>query len=155
MGTSINIAAARVLAILGLVFWILYVIRYVLGVPLFLASVQGPSVGAQIAFVAYGYATLLVGVFLGVVYKALKRTREKGRPRVKIGAVLRDACQHVDFWIGIFASPVVYVVLLQAVDLENISLSGTIALTLVGLQNGFVCEALADSLFSSPANAKS
>jgi hypothetical protein len=50
--------------------------------------------------------------------------------------------------MGVFASPVVYVVLLQAVDFENVSVSGVIGLTLVGLQNGFVCESIAESLLA-------
>ncbi|MET1416830.1 hypothetical protein ABVF61_31535 [Roseibium sp. HPY-6] len=148
MGKILNINMARVLAILGLVFWAYYVIRYVFGVPLFLADGGAPSLGAQIAFLTYGYVTLLGGVFLGVVYKELKAARSRGKTKVNIWSVLRGAFKQIDFWIGVFASPVVYVVLLQAVDLENISLAGILALTLVGLQNGFVCETLADSLFS-------
>lgn len=148
MNRTFSLGLARVLAVAGLVFWALYVIRYVFGVPLFLADEGGPSLAAQIIFLIYGYVTLLLGVFLGVVYKELRAARQEGRPRVHVGRVLRSTLQHADFWMGVFASPVVYIVLLQAVDLEDMSLTGIVGLTLVGLQNGFVCETLAESIFA-------
>jgi hypothetical protein len=54
----------------------------------------------------------------------------------------------IDFWLGLFASPVVYTMLLQAIDLQNTSITGIIGITLVGLQNGFVCNSIADAMIN-------
>jgi hypothetical protein len=135
----------RLLAVVALVFWVFYALRYVLGLPMFLTSEGEPSLLAKIGFIGYGYVTLLVGAFLGVVYKALREAKAE-KKLIKIGNVIEGALQGADFWMALFASPVVYVVLLQAVDLENISLAGLMGLTLVGLQNGFVCNTIAESI---------
>jgi hypothetical protein len=43
---------------------------------------------------------------------------------------------------------VVYVVLLQAINLERFTIAAFIGVTLVGLQNGFVCNVVADALIA-------
>ncbi|PZQ88718.1 MAG: hypothetical protein DI534_11230 [Leifsonia xyli] len=138
--------ASMVLALVGLVFWVGYVLKFVLGDTLFLAGADDSKISLQVAFGVYGYVTLLLGVFLGAVYQEIKAQKAAGVTHFAIGGVIKQALRSADFWLGIFASPVVYAVLLQAVNMETITLSGFIGLTLVGLQNGFVCNTVAESV---------
>lgn len=138
---------SKLLALVALVFWVFYALRYVLGLPLFLTSEGEPGLLAQFGFIAYGYVTLLAGAFMGVMYNALREAKAE-KKLIKIGNVITGVLQSADFWMALFASPVVYIVQLQAVDLENISLAGFMGLTLVGLQNGFVCNTLAESMLN-------
>ena len=153
MTKPISLKLALLLAALGLIFWVYYVLKYVFELPLFLAAQDGIGLSTQLLFLAYGYLTLVVGVILSSIYKELKLEKSRGRRRIKIQTVLRNAMRSPEFWMGVFASPVVYVVLLQAVDLENISIGGFVAVTLVGLQNGFVCNSIADALFENNPTA--
>lgn len=137
---------AKILAVGGLIFWLAYVSKYVFGAPLFLAAPTGNALGMQIGFGLYGYLVLLLGVFLGSIYQELRAIKATNRRRIRIGPTIRNAFRTPDFWLGIFASPVVYAVLLQAIDLEDLSASGIAGLTLVGLQNGFVCNTIAESI---------
>lgn len=139
---------SKSLAVIGLAFWIVYVLQYVLGVPLFLVSEKRSSLQSQILFIIYGYVTLLGGVCLGVLYRELQSRKAEPRSRVNVGRTIREALRGPDFWMALFASPVVYVILLQAINLEEISLAGILALTLVGLQNGFVCNSVAESIMN-------
>lgn len=134
------------LGLIGLCFWVFASVNYINGSPLFLANNGASNLPTEIAFSAFGYVTLLLGVFLGAVYNRIKAERTAGTTQINIGATIGQAIQTPDFWLGIFASPVVYVILLQAVDLDNVSPGKVFALTLVGLQNGFVCNTIADSL---------
>ncbi|MBB2962534.1 hypothetical protein [Methylobacterium sp. R2-1] len=134
------------LAAAGLVFWVVYVLKFILGDSLFLAGADDTKIGVQIAFGVYGYLTLLVGVFVGAVYQEIKSQKGAGNVEIAIGPSIGRALRGADFWLGIFASPVVYAVLLQAVNLETITASGFVGLTLVGLQNGFVCNTIAETI---------
>jgi hypothetical protein len=134
---------AIALAILGLLIWLGYAYYYVLDFPLFLTEGKD-GVWRQILIIVYGYTTLVIGVFLGSVYRRLKRIGDE--ERVDIRAVIKSAITSTDFWLGMFASPVVYIILLQAISLDTFSLPAFIAITLVGLQNGFVCNIVADTL---------
>lgn len=136
-------------AIVGLLFWFIYVLKYVLGAPLFLAASEEIKLAYQIGFGIYGYLTLLVGVFIGAVYQEIKAAKTTGSTHIKIIQITRQALNSADFWLGIFASPVVYAVLLQAVNMEEISVGGFIGLILVGLQNGFVCNTIAESMINA------
>ncbi len=147
MTKQISLKFSLLLAVVGLVFWVFYILKYVFELPLFLAAEDGIGLSTQILFLVYGYLTLVVGVILGAVYKELKLEKSRGRRRIKIAKVLRGSMQTPEFWMGIFASPVLYVILLQAVNLDSITIGGFIAVTLVGLQNGFVCNSIADALF--------
>lgn len=153
------LALARVLALAGLAFWGYFLMRNIFEIPLFLNSAGDSALPLQIAFGVYGYAVLLFGVVLGAVYREIRARRQAGRKTIKIFTVMRQALSTIDFWLGVFASPVVYAVLLQAVDLTSISVSGFVGITLVGLQNGFACNAVADALLDSgrtaPADVKS
>lgn len=144
-----TLTLARTLALIGLVFWSYYVLRHILDVPLFLNSAGESSLPLQLAFGAYAYAVLLMGVVLGAIYREIRARRQAGRKTIKITAVMRHSVGTTDFWLGVFASPVIFAMLLQAVDLTNIRLSGFVGITLVGLQNGFACNAVADALLDS------
>ena len=153
--TRISLGLAKTLAVIGLIFWILYVAVYISNLPSFLVDNQQLSFQGQIIFGLYGYITLLIGVFLGAVYQSLIYERDNNNRRaVNIGKVIHDAVQSVDFWIGLFASPVVYAVLLQAVDLESISAGAIFSLTLISLQNGYVCNRVADSVLNQRAGTR-
>ena len=135
------------LAIVGLVFWVVYAALVVTDAPKFLVGQSSLATpGAKAILIVYGYATLAMGVFLGAGYRELKERRAAGvkriNPRKLLGSILRTT----DFWLGLFASPVVYAILLQAIDLNNASVASAIGLTLVGLQNGFVCQSIADAI---------
>lgn len=140
---------ARILAAVGLLFWICYILKYVLGAPLFLNSEERNQIAVQLGFGAYGYIVLLIGVFLGAVYQEIKAGKASGNNQIKIGKMIKRALGSADFWLGVFASPVVYAVLLQAINITNVTISGLFGLTLVGLQNGFVCNTIADSIINN------
>ncbi|CAH2394151.1 hypothetical protein [Mesorhizobium ventifaucium] len=146
---------SQILAAVGLFFWSYYILTYVLGMPLFLNTESDNQLVAQIGFGIYGYIILLVGVMLGAVYQELKIAKADGKGQVKIGATLRRATRTADFWLGIFASPVVYAVLLQAIDMTNVTASAFIGITLVGLQNGFVCNTVAESFVKNGPSGQS
>ena len=81
----------------------------------------------------YAYLATVIGVFLGSFYRGLSALRISGTRRVPSGfaaARLRS----VDLWLGLVASPIVFVFLLRTTD--GMSLPGLI---IVGLENGF-CE---------------
>lgn len=139
----------KLLAVVGLIFWLYYFFTHIVGAPLFLTVEDDSRVATQIGFGVYGYVILLVGVMLGAIYQELKVVKAEGRRQIKIASTMRRATRTPDFWLGIFASPVVYVVLLQAIDMTNVTTGSFIGLTLVGLQNGFVCNTVADSLINS------
>ncbi len=144
-----TIGPAKALAVVGLVFWLAYILMYVTNIPDFLGDAGTASVVSQLLFGAYGYLTLLVGVFLGSGYQMLKAEKAKGKTRVKITKLLPQAVRNIDFWIGLFVSPLIYAILLQAVDLETIDAASVFSLTLIGLQNGYVCNTVADSFFTN------
>ena len=116
-----------------------------------LAPTGQSNIASEIALGVYGFVILLIGVFLGAVHNRLKAEKDGGASDIAIGKVIAVALRTPDFWLGIFAAPVVYVILLQAVDLETVSAAKIFALTLVGLQNGFVCNTAADGLISKGA----
>lgn len=140
---------ARALAVVGLIFWGYYVGNYVLGAPIFLNTDGDNQWAAQIGFGCYGYAVLLIGVVLGALYHEVGAAKEGDTRQIEIRSVIRNAFGSTDFLLGVFASPVVYAVLLQAVDLTNITASGVLGVTPVGLQNGFVCNTIAESMVKS------
>jgi hypothetical protein len=150
-----KLLGAQILAAVGLFFWVCYILTYVLGMPLFLNTEGDNRIAAQIGFGIYGYVILLIGVILGAVYQELKVAKANGKKQVRIGATLRRATRTADFWLGIFASPVVYAILLQAIDLTNVTASSFIGITLVGLQNGFVCNTVADSFIKNGLQGQS
>jgi hypothetical protein len=138
---------AVLLAIVGLVFWIAYVEFVLADSTKFLVGQASLSTtGLKAILVVYGYLTLVVGVFLGSGYRNLKERRAAGGKILKINKFLGEVFQSVDFWLGLFGSPVVYAILLQAIDLTNVSFGSAAGLTLVGLQNGFVCQSIADAI---------
>lgn len=147
---------ARILAFVGLLFWIFYILKYVFGAPLFLSSEERNQLAIQLGFGVYGYIVLLIGVFLGAVYQEIKVRKANGNNQIKIGKMIKRAVGSADFWLGVFASPVVYAVLLQAINISDITISGIFGITLVGLQNGFVCNTIADSIVNNrlPAQAQ-
>jgi len=143
---------AITLAAIGLALWISYGYFFLLDSTHFLAE-NANSTSNQVILIGYGYVVLLVGVFLGSVYRQLKALPTD--KKIKIGAVVRSAFGSKDFWLGMFASPVVYVILLQAINLDRFTLPALIGVTLVGLQNGFVCNVVADGLIAGrPAPAQ-
>ena len=144
---SMTISKARLFAAIGLLFWALYIWRFSEGFPRFLAQDGQAGLLGQLAFGAYGYLTLVVGVALGTIYRHLSSISGDDRKSINIRDVIGQSFRHADFWMAMFASPVVYAILLPAVDLETISAAAIFSLTLIGLQNGFVCNALAESLF--------
>lgn len=149
-----RLVTAKVLAIIGLIFWVYYIITYVFGVPVFLNTEDNSRVVAQVGFGVYGYVILLVGVMLGAIYQELKVAKAEGK-RIEIGSTMRRAAGTADFWLGVFASPVVYAVLLQAIDMTNVTMGSFVGITLVGLQNGFVCNTVADSFINNgPASQR-
>ena len=142
---------APILALIGIGFWAYYCYDYITGAPLFLTTPTGntnTNVWSQVGLAAFGFAVLLIGVFLGAVYNQIKAERANEVTQIDIGAVTKTALKTPDFWLGIFAAPVVYVILLQAVDLDTPTTAKFLALTLVGLQNGFVCNTIADALIN-------
>lgn len=141
--TTMKSPVAIVLGIFGLLFWLGYAYYNLLDFPLFLVEGKS-SIGLQLLMIAYGYTTLLVGVFLGSVYRMVKKIGDEDS--IDIRSVVKAALRSTDFWLGMFASPVVYVILLQAINLDKVSLVAFIGITLVGLQNGFVCNVVADTL---------
>lgn len=143
-----NQAFAKGLAVVGLAFWVAYVLLYVTSVPDFLADAGSITVESQLLFGAYGYLTLVAGVFLGSGYQMLKAQKAQGVTQVKITKLLRESVRHIDFWMGLFVSPLIYAILLQAIDLETIDAASVFSLTLIGLQNGYVCNTLADAFFA-------
>ena len=144
---GMTILRARLLAVLGLLFWAFYTWRFSEGLPRFLADDGQAGLLGQVAFGAYGYATLLVGVVLGAIYRRLSNIAGEDREDIRVGDVIGQAFRHADFWMAMFASPVVYAVLLPAVDLETTSAAAMFSLTLIGLQNGFACNVIARSLY--------
>lgn len=149
MITSVTLSVARLFALIGLLFWTFYYWRYVGGLPRFLAQDGQLGIAGQLAFGAYGYLTLVVGVFLGTVYRQLSGIPGEEREEIDIRKIIKKPFRNADFWMAMFASPVIYAVLLQAVNLETLSLAAVFSLTLIGLQNGFVCNQLAESLFQA------
>jgi hypothetical protein len=148
--SSLNrLITAKILAIVGLIFWAYYFYTYLLGAPLFLNTEDASRVATQIGFGVYGYVILLVGVMLGAVYQELKIAKSEGKEQIVIGSTMRRATRTADFWLGMFASPVVYAILLQAIDMTNVTIASFVGITLVGLQNGFVCNTIADSLINN------
>jgi hypothetical protein len=138
---------AVLLAVIGLIFWIAYVEFVLTDSPKFLvgqSSLAGS--GAKAILIVYGYATLVVGVFLGSGYRELKERRTKDIKQIKVSELFASILHSTDFWLGLFGSPVVYAILLQAIDLNNASVASAAGLTLVGLQNGFVCQSIADAI---------
>jgi branched-subunit amino acid transport protein AzlD len=136
---------AIALAAVGLALWLGYGYFFLLDSTHFLAENASPVIN-QVILIVYGYMVLLVGVFLGSVYRQLKALT--ANETVNIASVVRSALASKDFWLGMFASPVVYVVLLQAINLERFTIAAFIGVTLVGLQNGFVCNVVADALIA-------
>jgi hypothetical protein len=149
MSSLNHLTTAKILAAAGLIFWAYYFFTYLLGAPLFLNTEDDNRVATQIGFAVYGYVVLLVGVMLGAVYQELKIAKAEGKKQILIGSTVRRATKTADFWLGMFASPVVYAVLLQAIDLTNVTIASFVGSTLVGLQNGFVCNTIADSLINN------
>lgn len=146
MKSKISVIAV-LLAIAGLIFWIAYAELVLTDAPKFLvgeSSLAGSK--AKAILIVYGYATLVVGVFLGSGYRELKDRRTKEVKQVKVKELFGSILHSVDFWLGLFGSPVVYAILLQAIDLNNASVASAAGLTLVGLQNGFVCQSIADAI---------
>jgi hypothetical protein len=138
---------AVLLAIVGLVFWIAYVEFVLADSTKFLVGQESLSTNSLKAIlVVYGYFTLVVGVFLGSGYRNLKDRQAAGGKTLRIKEFIGEVFHSVDFWLGLFGSPVVYAILLQAIDLTNISIGSAAGLTLVGLQNGFVCQSIADAI---------
>jgi len=135
------------LALVGLIFWIAYVEFILVDSTKFLVGQESLSTNSLKAIlVGYGYFTLVVGVFLGAGYRNLKERRAAGGKMLNVREFIREVFHSVDFWLGLFGSPVVYAILLQAVDLTNISIGSAAGMTLVGLQNGFVCQSIADAI---------
>lgn len=90
--------------------------------------------------VALGYVITVVGVILGSAYRDLQRKREKGETTVSL-AWGRDLFMSIELWKGLFASPIVYALLIRS--LGDIEIP---ALCITALQNGFVCTLVADEL---------
>jgi len=101
-----------------------------------------PSAGI-IANGIWGFLMTIAGVFLGSAYRTLSLMKLKegrktvGRPRV----IIKRLIGSIDLWLGIVAAPLVYALILQSAT--GLSAAG---LTVVGLQNGFCCLVIADSL---------
>jgi hypothetical protein len=146
MNRKISIIAV-LLAVAGLVFWIAYAELVLTDTPKFLVGESSlANSKAKAILIVYGYATLVVGVFLGSGYRELKERRTKDIKQIKIKELLGSILHSTDFWLGLFGSPVVYAILLQAIDLNSASIASATGVTLVGLQNGFVCQSIADAI---------
>lgn len=92
--------------------------------------------------VVYGYAMTVLGVGLGSAYRALERMRESGLSTItNFGIFARQVYHSIDFWMALFASPIVYAALWKTISVNDLA-----ALTIFPLENGFVCLAIISSL---------
>jgi hypothetical protein len=107
---------SKLLALVALVFWAFYALRYVLGLPLFLTSEGEPGLLAQIGFIAYGYVTLLAGAFMGVMYNALREAKAE-KKLIKIANVITGVfkarisgwlCLHLRLCISCSSKPSIW-----------------------------------------------
>ena len=94
-----------------------------------------------------GFIATLVGVLLGSAYRRLSAMKAAGRKNIgKLRTFLKSLLESVDLWMGFVASPLVFALLLRAS--EGMSTPG---LLIVGLENGFCCLLIAESLIPSAA----
>ncbi|HYO11972.1 MAG TPA: hypothetical protein VE685_02110 [Thermoanaerobaculia bacterium] len=92
---------------------------------------EEPGLGALV----FGYLVTVVGVVLGSFYRELKRRQEQGITSIdNFRAYASSVVRSIDLWMGLFASPLVYALILKTTD--GASLSGV---TIIGLENGFFC----------------
>jgi hypothetical protein len=97
--------------------------------------------------VSLSFGATICGVVLGSLYRGLKILRDAGVQRIpKVSRFLSGSFRSVDMWLGLVAAPVVYALLLQSSS--GMTLAG---LVVTGLQNGFCCLVLANSLLGPNA----
>lgn len=96
-----------------------------------LAVPEEPRLGALV----FGYLVTVVGVVLGSFYRELKRRQEQGMKSINsFRSYASSVVRSIDLWMGLFASPLIYALILKTTD--GASLSGV---TIIGLENGFFC----------------
>lgn len=62
----------------------------------------------RVFLLSLGYLCMVFGMVLGVLARALMRMRDLGQDEVDIRAFVRSSFRRVDFWLSLFASPVIY-----------------------------------------------
>ena len=126
---QIKLVGLTLLAVLGAYIWFRYVRQ---------TQAFGMFEGADrdaLSKAVLGYCATVFGVLVGSGYRCLKQLRETGvtvidNPKAFVSQLLRS----VDLWLGLFGSPIVYLLLLQSSP--GMSLP---ALVTVAIENGFCC----------------
>lgn len=89
---------------------------------------------ASVATVLIGYALTVMGVLLGTGYRSLQAMKVAGKDFPGLPNFSRQMGRSVDLWMGLFASPIVFALILQSTGG-----AGWAAITAIALQNGFSC----------------
>lgn len=60
------------------------------------------------AWLGVGYLALLMGLFLGVIARALMKLHDAGVDQIAISSVIRASLRRPEFWLCMAGSPVLY-----------------------------------------------
>lgn len=101
------------------------------------------SVDAPLFKLAVGYVALVIGAFLGSGFRALLRLRASGQTEVSPVVFASSVFKSIDFWLGLFGSPIVFSFILKGLD--QIDLRSFIA---IALQNGFLGSILVEQFLA-------
>lgn len=95
---------------------------------------------------AYGFGVTLLGAALGATYRHLVALRAKGVERARPRNVVKAVWGSVDFLMALVGAPLVFALIWQS--LGDTTLAG---LTVIALQNGFACNAIAATVVPGKA----
>jgi len=101
--------------------------------------------------IAYGYLMTVVGVFCGAACRQLIALRAGGMTTIpSIPRFFSVSLRSIDFWLGLFGSPLVFASALKGFDGQSLA-----GLTLLALQNGFTCTIIIATFLAPPTQATS
>jgi hypothetical protein len=90
-----------------------------------------------------GFLVTILGVLCGTIYREAMERRNNGERQISgdLKSFFRSIYKSTDFIMGVSASPIIFSLLIDAMN--GISTTGFI---IIALQNGFACSAIAGSL---------
>lgn len=91
-----------------------------------------------------GLGCLWVGAFFGSVFRRLLGLQEQGVRDIEIGSVLGSIFRNVDFWLAVFATPIVLGGILKSMNEVGL---GTLAI--LAVENGFLGSTVAEQLLKT------
>jgi hypothetical protein len=129
-------------AAIGLAGWIYFIPTTAITGGLGFGDNPAEQKSLQYLTIAFGYCVTLAGVFLGSAYRELQRRRASGSTTISgVLEFLKSVTSSIDFWLGLCGSPLVYALILQGVDSNNMA-----GLVVIALQNGFTCTVAIDAI---------